>query len=97
MRRLRDIYPDYADRVAFYAVGADPTESLSRLESYRQQEGYPWPVAEAVGPMLRDFRVTAQSTKIAIDSRGLITYRAGYGQGDPDTWRQVFQTLATLP
>ena len=94
MRRFKDIYPDYADRVAFYAVGSDPTEDLQRLESYREQQGYPWPVAEPVGTMLRDLRVLQQSTKIALDSRGVIIYREGYGRGDPDTWRQVFQELA---
>ena len=94
MRRFKDIYPDYADRVAFYAVGSDPTEGLQRLESYREQQGYPWPVAEPVGTMLRDLRVLQQSTKIALDSRGVIIYREGYGRGDPDTWRQVFQELA---
>lgn len=83
--------------MAFFAVGSDPTESLARLENYRRQEGHPWPVAEGVGTMLRNFNVVQQSTKIAIDSRGLITYRAGYGRGDSNTWRQLFKTLASLP
>ncbi len=94
MRRLKDLYPDYADQVAFYAVGTDPTEDLPRMEEYRQQQGYPWPVAEPVGSMLRDFQVVVQSTKIAFDSQGMILYREGYGQGDVDTWRRVFRELA---
>ena len=68
--RLKEIYPDYSEAVAFYVVGTDPTESLGRLEKYRKEEGYPWPVAEPVGRMLADFRILRQSTKIAFDSRG---------------------------
>ena len=51
------IYPDYADSVAFYAVGVDPSEDLELKESYRQQEGHPWPVADPVGSMLRDLKI----------------------------------------
>ena len=89
-----DIYPEFAGQVAFYAVGQDPTESLGEMEQYRERQGYPWPVAEPIDKMLIDLRVLQQSTKIAVDARGIITYRAGYGRGDPDTWWQVFQGLA---
>ena len=94
MRHLKEIYPDYSKAVAFYAVGTDPTESLQRLEEDRKEEGYPWPVAEPVGRMLADFRILRQSTKIAFDSRGSITFREGYGTGDEGTWRRVFEDLA---
>ena len=90
---MENVYPDYAAQVAFYAVGL-PGESLQKLDNYRQQEGYPWPVAEPVGGMLKDLRIVVQSTKIAFDSNGVITYRDGYGRGDPGTWREVFEQLA---
>jgi hypothetical protein len=44
--------------------------------------------------MLADFKVTRQSTKIAIGSDGIITYRDSYGKGDDETWHQVFKELA---
>ncbi len=93
---MKEIYPDYADDVAFYAVGTHSRqiESIDRLESFRQERGYPWPVANPVGPVLADLHVTIQSTKIAFDSQGLITYRDGMGRGDPETWRDVFGELA---
>ncbi len=94
MQRLKGIYPEYAGRVAFYAIGSDPTEGIAALESYRQRQGHPWPVAEAVGATLRDLRVQTQSTKVAFDAQGVIIYRDGYGKGDADRWRQVFQELA---
>lgn len=90
---MKEIYPDYAEEVAFYAVGSDPGESLERLESYRKQQGYPWPVATAQGNLLRDLNVLVQSTKVAFDSSGVIVYRAGYGQGGPQEWREVFDML----
>ncbi|MDA0734595.1 MAG: hypothetical protein O2909_09250 [Chloroflexi bacterium] len=92
---MKNVYPEYADQVAFYAVGTDPNEAVERLEGYRQQQGYPWPVAVAQGAMLRDLNVLVQSTKVVFDSRGVQVYRAGFGQGGPDEWRKVFEDLAS--
>ena len=80
--------------MAFYAIGTDPTEKLDKLEAYREREGHPWLVSEPTGTMLRDLQVLVQSTKIAVDSQGVVIYRDGYGQGDEETWRQVFRDLA---
>jgi len=91
---MKELYPEFADRVAFFAVNIDPTESLPDLEKYREEQQYPWPVTEPSAGMLSDFRVLQQSTKVAFDSLGVITYRDGYGDGDVDTWRGVFQGLA---
>ena len=43
--------------------------------------------------MISDFRVSSQSTKVAIDANGVIVYRAGIGQGDPSEWEGVFKEL----
>jgi hypothetical protein len=91
---MKEVYPDFAGSVDFYAVGSDPTESLERLESFRQGQEHPWPVATAEGSLLRDLEVLVQSTKIAMDSEGVIVYRSGYGQGGPEEWRRVFSELA---
>ena len=91
---MKEAYPEFADQVRFYAVGTDPTESLDGLERYREEQGYPWPIALPDPKMLRSFGVLTQSTKIAIDHGGAIVYRDGYGRGDPDTWREVFARLA---
>ena len=88
------MWPEFADQVAFYAVGVDPTESLDQLESDRENQGYPWPMAIPSPRMLSDFRVIQQSTKVAIGGDGIITYRDGYGRGNETRWRQVFVELA---
>lgn len=90
---MKDLWPEYADRVDFYAIGQSLFESLERLESYAQKEGYPWPVAEIDPKILKDLKVLQQSTKIALDHQGVITYRDGYADGGVDKWRQVFEDL----
>jgi thiol-disulfide isomerase/thioredoxin len=94
LQRMKEVYPDFAGSVDFYAVGSDPTEALERLESFRQGQGHPWPVATVQGTLLRDLEVLVQSTKVAINSEGVIVYRSGYGQGGPEEWRRVFAGLA---
>lgn len=94
LRRLKTIYPEFSQEVDFYGVAADPTEGVAALDEQRQKEGYQWLVADPVGSMLRDMEVLVQSTKIAIDSNGVIIYRDGYGRGGEDVWRRTFQKLA---
>ena len=91
---MKQIYPDYADRVALYAVSYDTFQDLKQLEDHRESKGWFWPVAYPVGTMLRDYRIVISSTKIAFDSRGVITYRAGFGDGSDEIFRKVLQNLA---
>ncbi len=78
----------------FYAIGSDPSESLNDLFIDQYTYRYPGIVSMPLGRMLRDLEVFSQSTKIAIDADGVIVYRAGYGRGGPNEWREVFQKLA---
>ena len=91
---MKDLYPEFAGRVDFYAIGQSPFESIEILEADRVKEGYPWPVAEIDPDVLKELRVLQQSTKIALDHQGIITYRAGYADGGPDEWRKIFADLA---
>ena len=91
---MKEIWPEYADEVPLYAINVDPTAVFEEIETYKYQQCYPWPVAQAGPGMLADFKVTRQSTKIAIGSDGIITYRDSYGKGDDETWHQVFKALA---
>ena len=91
---MKDVYPEFAGRVDFYAIGLSPYESIEILEADRDKMGYPWPVAEIERGVLKDLGVLIQSTKIALDHQGIITYRAGYAAGGPSEWREVFADLA---
>ncbi len=91
---MKEIWSEYADEVPFYAMNVDPTAVFEEIEAYKYQQGYPWSVAQAGAGTPADFKVTRQSTKIAIGSDGIITYRDSYGKGDDETWHQVFKELA---
>ena len=90
---MKNVYPEFADRVDFYAIGQSPFESIEILESDREKEGYPWPVAEINPDVLKKLNVLQQSTKIVLDHQGIITYRAGYADGGPSEWRRIFIDL----
>ena len=92
MRGLTEIYPPFKDKVDLYAVAFN--ESLSDLQGYQNESGHAGTVARAAGNMVRNFRVTQQSTKVAIDANGVITYRSGFGRGGPAEWAAVLQELA---
>ena len=88
------MYPEYSQEVDFYAIGQSPFEDLQLLESERKKQDYPWPVAAIDFNVLKELRVLRQSTKIALDQHGVITYRAGYGSGGAKEWVDVFEHLA---
>jgi hypothetical protein len=91
---LQDIYPDYADKVNLYAVSYDTYQDMSVLNEHAQEVGWTWPVAYPLGTMLQDYHVVIHATKIAFDSNGVITYRAGPGEGTDEEFHEVFQKLA---
>ncbi|MCY4366307.1 MAG: hypothetical protein OXE17_08805 [Chloroflexi bacterium] len=93
---MKDIYPEFADDVAFYAVGAHYgiVEDVDTLIMYGESRGYPWPVAASSVQMLADFNITLQSTKIAFDSEGFIIYRGNMGQGSDEEWRRLFTEMS---
>ena len=94
---MKDLYPEFSEQVNFYAVAVSPAfDNLERLENDRVRNGYPWPVAIPLNDrqVLSDLSVSSQSTKIAFDAKGVITYRAAFGGGGVDVWRQVFNELA---
>ena len=94
---LKNIYPQHQEGVAFFAIGMDPSETLTMLEGYRKEQGYPWPVAMANSEIFPRYRVLIRSTKIAIDRNGVITWRAGYGIEEAAQWHQVLGALAASP
>ena len=94
MRSLKDVYPQYANGLDFYAVNMDPTEDMAKLEEFGENQGYPWPVAHSDRDTLSSLDVTYQSTKVAIDGNGVIIYRERMGGGDVDSWREVFEKLS---
>ena len=86
LAELKEIYPEFTDDVVFISVGVDPTESISDLIKHKDQNDHPWTIAKPLDQMIADLKVTSQSTKIAFNSSGIITYRDGYGKGNREIW-----------
>ncbi len=95
MRQLKSLDSKVTEGIGFYIVASNPGETVETLERDRQNNGYPWPVAELTDSGLKDFKVVSQSTKIALNTSGVITYREGFGGGDLNKWREIFASLAT--
>ena len=95
MRSLKDIYPEFSGDVDFYAVNADPSESLKSAASYGQKQGWTFPVAHPSEGMLRNFNIVKHSVKVAFGADSLIVYRDGFGKGNAGTWTRVFQDLSS--
>ena len=68
---------------------------MPMLEEFREVQGYPWPVALPGSTMLPSLRIFQRSTKVAFDADGTIVYRQGYGQGNAEGWRQLFEQLVS--
>ena len=92
-RQLKGIYPPYANKIVFLALNYAPTLELDHDKRVWDQENWPWLIGEPMGTMPRDYWVIASATKIAIDSHGVIIYRAGFGEGSGDEFRKVFDRL----
>lgn len=90
---MKDVWPEFADKVDFYAIGQSRFESIQQLEADRKKEGYPWPIAAIDTDVLKDLKVLRQSSKIAVDHQGIISYRANYARGGAEEWREVFTDL----
>ena len=90
---MKDVWPEFADKVHFYAIGQSRFESIDQLESDRKKERYPWPISAIETDVLKDLRVLQQSTKIALDHQGIIAYRENYARGGAEEWRELFNDL----
>ena len=95
MRRIKEEIGDsYNDKIAFYIVGTDPSESLEKLEADRKREGLPWTTAYANEGMLETLQIYTQASKIVIDSDGIITHRYGVGKGAYESWKDLFEDIS---
>ena len=83
MRTLNPIVAEYAGQVDFYLVAFN--ESAAALEAYIAENGYANMIAaQPVGSMLSDLKIVSQSSMLAMDRAGVITFRKGYGAGSVD-------------
>ena len=87
---MKDIYPAFANKVDFYAIGQSEIETLDQLEHERIEQDYPWPIAKIHGAVLKELKVLQQSTKLALNPQGVISYRSGYAKGGVDKGEKYY-------
>lgn len=91
---VKDVYPQYADKVNFLAIDIDSRESVSQIASYKQRMGLPnIDFAPSDRKILSDYNVVYTTTKFFIGKGGTILNK-GVGGIDQNTWRQVFESMA---
>lgn len=94
VRHLQGVYPAFDDDVVIIGVDVDPTESEQDIRGYAASRGYPWHMATLHRDVVLDYSVRSQSTKVGIDSRGVVVLRAGYGTQSAGEWTRWMGVLS---
>ena len=93
MRHLRDVHPEYADRVGVLAVNVDPSETADEVLSYKDAHGFPWPMTTTDAEMIRSYNVIRQAAYVTLDSDGVVFSSVTYGTENAEDWRELFEAL----
>jgi thiol-disulfide isomerase/thioredoxin len=91
---VKEIYPEYADKVTFLAIDLDLNEGEKLIREYRDKKNVPG-VDFAAGSIdiLADYGIAFTTTKYAIGKDGLILYK-GSGVFNEQQWRVLLNGLA---
>ena len=93
MRHLKQVYPEYADRVGVIAIDVDPLESTDTILSYKKAEGFSWPMTATDVDVVRSYNVTRQAAHMALDANGVVFSGIKYGSENAADWRRLFEAL----
>ena len=74
-------------------VDVDPGESLERISSWAEGNGFFWQLAPVSAQPLKDYRISQQSAAVGIDASGEIVLRKNGGLQGEDKWRDWLTTL----
>ena len=75
-------------------VDVDPGESVDRISSWAEGNGFFWQLAPVSAQPLKDYRISQQSAAVGIDASGEIVLRKNGGLQGEDKWRDWLSTLA---
>ena len=94
LEAVKDIYPQYSDKVNFLAIDVDQRESEAQIASYKQRMNLPnIDFAAAQRSILANYNVVYTTTKYFIGKDGTILNK-GVGGVDQNTWHQIFQAMS---
>ncbi len=90
---VKEVYPNYADRVKFVAIDLDVYESADKIRKYSENMGLAGiDFTEADTKVLGDYAITHTTTKYAIGKSGTIIYK-GSGVFTKEQWEILFDGL----
>lgn len=91
---VKEVYPQYKDKVNFLAIDMDLKETESEIANYKQRMNLP-DIEFAAGKksILADYNVIYTTTKYFIGQDGTILNK-GVGGVDENTWHQIFQSMS---
>jgi len=94
LEAVKDVYPQYKDKVNFLAIDIDSGESAAQIAKYKQRMNLPdIEFAAAKRSVLADYNIVYTTTKYFIATDRTILNK-GVGGIDKNTWHQVFQSLS---
>lgn len=96
LRSLIPLYSLYSDNIEFLIISIEQNELKSELKTFSIEQNYPWEIFSADKETLKSLNVTQQSTKIFIDKKNKIIYKADYGKGSASEWTELFNNAINL-
>jgi len=91
---VKNIYPKYADKVAFLAIDLDTNEKADLINNYKTRKNLQGiDFAEGKESILSDYGITHTTTKYAIGKDGTILYK-GSGVFNEQQWEVLLSGLA---
>lgn len=91
---LSKVYKEYEDKAAILSISLDLSEDAGLLSDYKKK--YPalekMLIAPGQAKILGDYRVTATTTKYALDENGRIIF-AGKGELEAEDWRTLLEEM----
>ncbi|MDA1197075.1 MAG: redoxin domain-containing protein [Nanoarchaeota archaeon] len=89
---LKEVIPNYKDKVNIIAIDLDISETKEQLENYKAEFGMDIPFAIATLKILQDYQVTHTTSKYAIKNGNMIY--AGSGAFSKEQWELLLNKLA---
>lgn len=90
---LKEVYPDYKDRVDFVAISIDPTDDKETISKLAEERSLNFPLVEGTPQVMLDFGVNSQATTVGVNEDGYITFQKNKTILTAVEYRNLFEQL----
>ncbi len=73
-------------------ISIEQNESKIELKNFASKENHPWEIFRIDKKTMESLNVTQHSTKIFINKKNEIIYKANYGEGSVSEWTELFNS-----